>query len=82
MPRSAAARRMRVDGHRPEPAQTVGTAAGLVDAADAVLVDRGAEIRRAELEGLLIHRKPCDFCHAAEFLRASLSAELIFWSLS
>ena len=51
-----------VDGHRLEPAQTVGTAAGLIDAADipaaavdgvvrAVLVDRGAGAGRAELEG-------------------------------
>jgi len=50
-----------VDGHRPEPAQIVGTAACFVDAADlpladndgvvgAVLVDPGAEAGRAELE--------------------------------
>ena len=48
------ARHRAVDGHRPEPAQTVGTAAGLVDAADlpraaadsvvrTVLIDPGAE---------------------------------------
>ena len=46
----------------PEPTQTVGTAAGLIDAADLplaavhaivrpVLVDPGAETGRAELEG-------------------------------
>ena len=48
------ARHRACDGHRPEPAQTVGTAAGLIDAADlplaavdgvvrSVLVDAGAE---------------------------------------
>jgi hypothetical protein len=56
------ARHRTVDGHRPEPAQIVETAAGLVDAADLplagkdgvvrpVLVDAGAEAGRAELEG-------------------------------
>ena len=67
------ARHRTVDGHRPEPAQTVGTAAGLIDAADlplagvdgvvrAVLVDPGAEAGRAEFEGyaLLLPRLECD----------------------
>jgi hypothetical protein len=48
--------------HGPEPAQTVGTAAGLIDAPDLqlaaiddlvgpVLVNAGAKARRAELDG-------------------------------
>jgi len=55
------ARHRTVDRHRPEPAQAVGAAAGLVDAAAfpiagnggvirPVLVDPGAEASRAELE--------------------------------
>jgi hypothetical protein len=51
-----------VDGHRPEPAQIVGTAAGLVNAPDlplagkdgvvrSILVDAGAEAGRTELKG-------------------------------
>ena len=55
------ARHWTIDGHRPEPAQIVGTAACAVDADDlpladndgvvgAVLVDPGAEAGRAELE--------------------------------
>jgi hypothetical protein len=62
--------------HRPEPAQTVGAAAGLVDAADlplagedcvvrSVLVDAGAEAGRAELQ----HR-------GSIFYRSALSATI------
>jgi hypothetical protein len=56
------ARHRTVDGHRPEPAQTVGSAPGLIDAADipvtavdgvvrAVLVDRGAEAGFRDAQG-------------------------------
>jgi hypothetical protein len=49
----------------------------------AVLIDPGTEARSGGVRGALqLHRKPCDFCHAADFLRDSLSAELIFCSLS
>jgi hypothetical protein len=59
-----------VDGQRPEPAQTVGTAAGLVDAAGIplagvdgvvtpILVDPGAEAGRAELRASLSSLTAC-----------------------
>jgi hypothetical protein len=41
-----APRHRTVDGHRPEPSADRRDRAGLVDAADAVLVDRGAEASR------------------------------------
>src|SRR4029079_3382645 len=74
-------------------AQTASTAAGFVHAADipAAAVDGSpGGPRRARSQGLLggtlralqLHRRPCDFCHAADFLPDSLSEEPNFCSLS